>query len=171
LRKLLTTLAALGIFAALSLSIFGIPLIAHGFATSCLGGYSGEPEIYMWGLAWYPHAISHNLAPLETNVVWAPSGFNLAWATTIPGASIAAWPLTRLWGVVTAYNVLILLAPILASFTAFLLYRDITGTFWPALIGGAIFGFSPYIQEQIVGHLDLVLVFVIPLLVCLVLIH
>ena len=125
----------------------------------------------MWGLAWYPHAISHGLDPLESNVVWAPSGFNLAWATTIPGASIAAWPLTRLWGVVTAYNVLTLLAPILASFTAFVLYREVTGTFGPALVGGAISGFSPYIQEQLAGHLDLALVFVVPLLPWLVLMH
>ncbi len=171
MRKLLTTLGALAIFAALSVSIFGTPLIARGFATSCFGGYTGEPQIYMWGLAWYPHAISHRLVPLETSVVWAPSGFNLAWATTIPGASLAAWPLTRIVGVVASYNVLTLLAPILASFTAFVLYRYVTGAFWPALIGGGIFGFSPYMQEQLTGHLDLVLVFVIPILPWLVLLH
>jgi hypothetical protein len=55
-----------------------------------------------------------------------------------------------------------LLAPLLAAFFAFLLCRYVTGRFAPALIGGYIFGFSPYMLGHLLGHLDLVLVFPIP---------
>jgi hypothetical protein len=165
MRPTLTYLGALAIFAALSIAIFGAPLMARGFSTFRLRVWSaGDPQIYMWGLAWYPYALAHRLDPLETAAVWAPTGFNLAWATTIPAAALAAWPLTRFWGLIPAYNCLTLFAPTLASFTAFVLFRCVTGGFWPAIVGGAVFGFSPYMQEQMTGHLHLVLVFIVPLL-------
>jgi hypothetical protein len=64
-----------------------------------------------------------------------------------------------------------LFAPAFASFTAFVLYRYVTGAFWASMLGGVIFGFSPYMQEQLTGHLHLVLVFIIPLLPWLVVLH
>jgi hypothetical protein len=94
--RILTYCVAFAIFAVLSIAIFCAPLIARGFSSYRLGDtIAGDPQIYMWGLAWYPHALTHGLDPLETTAVRAPSGFNLAWATTIPGAAIAAGPLTR----------------------------------------------------------------------------
>src|SRR5215469_16375818 len=152
MTRTLTHLGALGIFAGLSIAIFGVPLLQRGFSSQNIGFWSGDPQVYIWGLAWYPHAISHGLDPLETSVVWAPTGFNLAWSTTIPGASLVAWPLTRLWGLIPAYNVLTILAPALASFTGFLFFRYITDALWPSVLGAAIFGFSPYMQEQLTDH-------------------
>lgn len=172
MRTGLSHFGALAIFVALSIAIFGVPLLARGFASFRIGAWSaGDPQVYMWGMAWYPHAITRGLDPLETTAVWAPTGFNLAWSTTVPGASLAAWPLTRLWGLIPAYNVLTVLAPALASFSAFVLCLYLTGAFWPSMVGGAIFGFSPYMQVQLTGHMVLFLVFVVPLLPYLVLQH
>ena len=48
----------------------------------------------MWSLVWWPHAMANGINPLLTTAIWAPSGFNLAWGTCIPLASILASPLT-----------------------------------------------------------------------------
>ena len=60
MRRTLTYLRALAFLAAFSIAVFGLPLIAPGFSDYRLGHrIAGDPQIYMWGLAWYPHAITH----------------------------------------------------------------------------------------------------------------
>jgi hypothetical protein len=107
-----------------------------------------------------------------TDVVWAPVPMNLAWSTGAPLVSFLAWPLTATFGPVAAFNVLCLIAPPLAAWTAFLLCRYVSGSVGPALLGGYIFGFSPFmLGHQIWGHTDLTMVFLIPLAVYLVLLR
>jgi hypothetical protein len=68
MRTALTHLGALAIFAALSIAVFGVPLIARGFSSFRIGdSIAGDPQIYMWGFA-----IAHGLAPLDSAAVWAP---------------------------------------------------------------------------------------------------
>ena len=81
------------------------------------------------------------------------------------------WPVTRLLGPVVAYNLWCLLAPATAGWTAFILCRYITRSFWPALLGGYLFGFSSYMVGQMAGHLDLVTIFPVPIAVLLVLLR
>jgi uncharacterized membrane protein len=117
----------------------------------------------MWGLAWYPWALVHRLNPLYTDAAWAPAGCTLAWSTTIPGAALLMWPVTRVAGLVASYNILCLLTPALSAFTAFLLCRHVTRDFRAALAGGFIFGFSTYMTGELLDHLSLAMVFLIPL--------
>ncbi len=117
----------------------------------------------MWLMAWWPHALAHGLNPLFTDAIWAPHGLNLAWATSMPLASlIAALPIA-IAGPVAVYNLLCLLALALAAWTAFVLCRYLTGAYCASLAGGYIFGFSAYMLGQTLAHLDLLLVFPIPL--------
>jgi hypothetical protein len=160
--------SALAIYTTLSIYCFGIPIIFHP-STLYVGVSGTDPTIFMWCLTWWPHAIMNHSNPFITHVIWAPSGYNLAWATSIPGPSLLAWPLTRRFGPVVAYNVLCLLGPASAAWATFLLCRYIARHFWPAILGGYVFGFSPYIVGQMRGHLFLLMVFPIPILVLLVL--
>jgi hypothetical protein len=109
--------------------------------------------------------------PFVSHVVWAPQGVDLAWTTTVPGPSILAWPVTALFGPVAAFNVWMLLAPALAGWTAYLLFRHVTGAFWASLVGGFLFGFSSFELAQMTAHLNLALIFPIPLAVLLVLLR
>jgi hypothetical protein len=127
-----------------------------------VGDAGADKSIFMWSFVWWPHALAHLHDPFAANVVWAPHGIDLAWTTTVPGASLLALPLTLLAGPVVAYNVLAVAGPALAAWTAFLLARHIAGVFAPALIGGYVFGFSSYELGQTVGHLHLTLVFLVP---------
>ncbi|HEY2524574.1 MAG TPA: hypothetical protein VGI29_05910, partial [Candidatus Binataceae bacterium] len=157
------TAAALVLYAIASVGFFGIPLCG-GFSHLRLGfEAAGDAQIPMWGLAWYPYAFAHRLDPLFTRAAWAPAGCTLAWSTTFPGAALAMWPVTRVAGIVATYNLLCLITPPLSAFTAFALCRYLTGDFRASLAGGFVFGFSTYISWELLDHLTLAMVFLLPL--------
>ena len=153
--------AAFLIYLAISLFFFGLPLAGH-FSSYYLGRDADPPQM-MWLLGWWPYAIRHHLNPFLTDYVWAPVGFNFAWMTSTPLASILAAPLTKAVGLVASLNILTILAAPTAAFSAFVLCRRISRSFWPSMLGGFVFGFSSYMMGQTLGHLNLVLVFPIPL--------
>jgi hypothetical protein len=128
------SLASLLIYFGLSLFFFGRSLAGH-FSNAHLGT-GPDPSVMIWMLVWWSHSLGHRLNVFVTHAIWAPSGFNLAWATCIPLAAWIALPLTRTFGPVVSYNLLCLLAPALASWTAFILCRYLTNSYWPSLIGG-----------------------------------
>jgi len=161
--------AALVLYLAISAGLFAGPLLADPGGVS-LGG-RGDPPLFMWCLTWWPHALLHRLNPFITTVVYAPTGFNLTWATSVPTLALLAAPLTLSAGPVISFNVLMLLAPALAAWSMFLLCRHLTGRAIPALFAGYIYGYSSYEIGQIwAGHLNLASTCLLPLavLLCLV---
>ena len=155
--------AALALYAFVSMGLFGRAL-SGGFTRSYIG-HGVDATFLTWTLVWWPHAIHQGLNPFWCRSVWAPEGFNLAWSGGLPLAALAAAPLTAGAGPVASYNALCLIAPIAAAWSAFLLCRRLSGSYWPALLGGYLFGFSSYILGQLAGsHLNLILVFPAPLI-------
>src|SRR5690349_23617540 len=53
--------AALAVYLALTVGLFGGPLLANPAGVS-LGG-RGDPPLFMWCLTWWPHALLHRLNP------------------------------------------------------------------------------------------------------------
>ncbi len=123
----------------------------------------------MWTLGWWPYALTHRIDPFLCKIVWSPSGVNLAWVVSMPILALGAWPITRVLGLVGTFNVMSLMGPAIAAWSAFLLARHITGRYWPSTLAGYIFGFSPFILCHMLGQLFLLYVFPIPLAVLLVL--
>ncbi len=152
---------ALAIYLAISFAFFGVPVAAHPGRDWI--GSGADPQIFVWSLGWWPHAILHWQNPILAHSVWPPVGLNLAWVSSIPGLALAFAPVTLLAGPVAAYNVASILMPALAAWTAFLLCRHVTRSFWPSLAGGYLFGFSSYMLGQFQGHLNLTSVFLLPL--------
>jgi hypothetical protein len=150
-------------YTVLSLVFFGMPLV-NRLSQTYIGGGT-DPICHIWAIAWWPFALAHRINPLITHALWAPSGYNLVWGTDIPGPSLLTYPITRFFGPVVSYNVLCLIAPPAAAVSAFVLCRYTCGRFWPAMLGGYIFGFSPYMLSHLLAHLVLILVFPVPLLV------
>jgi hypothetical protein len=165
----LQRVCAFSIYLAASLLFFGLPLLGH-FAHRFVGDRA-DSLIEMWALAWWPHALGSGLNPIITQAVWAPAGYNLAWTPSIPSPSLALYPITRLFGPIVSYNLLCLLLPALAAFSMFVLCRYLTGQFWPAIVGGYIFGFSQYVLAHMLGHLFLLVIFPIPLAIYIVLLR
>ena len=154
------------IFFGLSVWLFGRTVILD--LSGKYLGWGSDPSQYIWALAWWPHALARHLNPFLVPVVWAPVDWNLAWFTSIPGPSLIMYPVTRFFGPVVSYNLWCVLAPAAAAWTAFILCRYMTQSFWPGLLGGYLFGFSSYIVGQL-GHPDLVTVFPVPIVALLVL--
>ncbi len=126
-------------------------------------------QVMTWSLEWWPWAISHGLDPLHTRLLWPPEGFSTLWMTTIPAPALLALPVTIAAGPLLAYNLLMLAAVPLASAAAYSLCRELTGRFAPSLVGGLLFGLSPYMLGHTLSqHLDLTFVFPVPLLMLLV---
>ncbi len=159
-------LAGAGVLAGYTLVAFlylGVrPLVESGHQYV---GYGYDPQIFIWSLAWWPHAIASGENPFVTHAIWAPYGLNLAWSTTVPGLALLFAPLTILAGPIVAYDVAAVVLPALAAWTGYLLCRYLTRSLWPSLVGGYLFGFSSYLlaEDGYGGHLNLGSVFLLPL--------
>jgi len=152
---------AFAIYLALAATFFARGLGGR-FSTAYVGKGVDPPQL-MWLMGWWPHAIAHGLNPLFTDAIWAPRGLNLAWATTMPLLSLLAAAPVAFLGPVAIYNLCCLLALALAAWSAFVLCRYLTGAYCASLAGGYVFGFSAYMLGQTLAHLNLLLVFPIPL--------
>jgi len=150
--------------------VLAVVVFARGLNGRWSGAYIGrgvDPPHLMWLLSWWPHALARGLNPFYTDAIWAPHGLNLAWATSMPLVSIIASGPIIVAGPVQVYNVLCVLAIASAGWSAFVLCRYLSGVYWASLIAGYIFGFSAYMLGQTLAHLDLLLVFPLPLFVLL----
>jgi hypothetical protein len=155
---------ALFFYTVMALLTIGRHVIAHPRTVSASVG-SGDPSLFMWGLAWWPHAIAHGLNPFVSHYLWSPVGVNTAQATLLPTVAIALAPFTALWGPIFSYNILAIASPVLSALTAYLLCRRLVRRELPAVAGGYLFGFSSYEFAQLTGHLNLTLTFLIPVMV------
>jgi hypothetical protein len=161
-RRGWTSAAVLVGYVLISFAYWGLRLVPH--PGRYYVGTGTDPQIFIWSIGWWPHAIAHNLSAVQTHAIWAPEGQNLAWATSVPGVALAFSPLTWLAGPVVSYNVAAVLMPALAAWTAFLLCRHLTRSTWPSVVGGYLFGFSSYMIGQTEGHMHMTSVFLLPLI-------
>ena len=142
-RRGWTSGLALGGYVLVAFLYFGLPALGNGGRTY-IGTPNADAQLEIWAFAWWPHAILHGHNPFFTHVLWAPSGVELAWPTMAPGLALAFAPLTYLLGPTGSFDVCAVLMPALSAWTAYLLCRHLTKSFWPSLAGGYIFGFSAY---------------------------
>ncbi len=154
---------AFAIYLALSMLFFGRGLIGH-FSDRYIGS-GADAGAYIWFIEWFHYALTHHLNLFLPHVIWAPRGVNLAGSAFAPLAGFLAFPITHLWGPVVAYNFLLIACPPLSAWASFVLCRRVSGVYWPSVVGGYVFGFSPYMLGHLLGQLDLALVFLLPLMV------
>jgi hypothetical protein len=133
-----------------------------------VGAFSGDQSFFAWSLVHWVEVLEGNQVPFLTDRIDAPFGFNLAWATTIPGPAIVISPLTALAGPLTSYSVLAIAAPALAAWAAYLLCRHLTRDPLAAICAGWIFGFSSYMLGETLNHVNLALIWALPLIVLIV---
>jgi hypothetical protein len=132
--------------------------------TNHILGYTSDPSLIMWFLAWWPWALTHHVTSLTTHLVWQPAGLNIAWTTCVPLLALLAAPITLLVGPLLSFNVLTLAAPVLAAWAAYFLCLELEVPPLAALFGGLYFGFSSYEAAQLFDHLNLDFTVLIPLI-------
>lgn len=132
---------------------------------SGLLGDPGDNFQHAWFLWHFARALLRGHNPFYTHLMFYPTRVNLTWSTTDPLAGFLALPLSVFAGPVVAYNLSLILQLALAAFCARLLCLRISQNEVAALIGGMLFGFSPYLMAQALQHLSLVTAFPIPLFI------
>jgi len=145
---------AFGGFLALSVIMWSKVWIT-GHPTSTMPCPCGDPALEMWWLQWLPWAIVHGHNPLYTNALYAGQGGVNALANTsalFPGLVVS--PVTLLFGSVAGFNVAVTLAPAASAWCMFLFARKVT-RFVPAQVAaGLVWGFSPFVFDNLsLGHL------------------
>ncbi len=166
-RAPLAIIGAILVYLAAAYLLVGRGLLGDSTGRIVSNGAGHDPSVMIWSLAWFPHALANHLDVFYSRAVWWPVGINLAWMTSIPGAALLAWPITSGFGPVASFNALSFIALPAAAFTGFLLCRHVTGRNRASLLGGYVFGFSPYFLGHLQNHLLLILAFPIPLVVLL----
>ena len=158
----------LALYVGLSLVLFGLPVIGH-LGSHIIAADQIDSSAVMWLLAWWPHALLHGLNPFVTHQAFYPSGYNLEWSTSMPLEGILLAPITLAFSPAVTWNIIQLASPALSAWTGFLLCRHLTGRTLPSLVGGYLFGFSPYVLLELIGAPSLAMVALLPVFVLLVL--
>ncbi|MDQ6712731.1 MAG: hypothetical protein M3Z28_06020, partial [Candidatus Dormibacteraeota bacterium] len=167
-------LAGAGVlYLALAIGFFASIWFTPGAPGSTALGVGGDPQLAIWFLHWQGFALTHGQNLVFTTYLDAPDGVNLMWNTTAPLIGVVLAPITLTLGAVFAYNLAETLGLALSALAAFLMIRryvratDGIGTL-AALVGGALYGFSPYMAAHALGHPPAVALFTLPLMVLLV---
>lgn len=149
-------------YTAVAFVYFGIRLVPH--PGRYLLGTGGDPQIFVWAFAWWPHAIATGQNPIISHAIYAPHGIDLVWATSVPLLALIFAPLTLAAGPDVSANVAALLMPALVAWSGYLLCRYLTGSVRAAIVGGYLLGFSSYMLGEELGHLHMTAVFLVPLI-------
>jgi hypothetical protein len=123
-----------------------------------------DVDVQTWFLGWTAHALSHGLNPFFTSAFDYPSGVNLVQNTTMPLLGALVSPLTLLVNPVASMNLLVWLAFPLSALSAYFVLRRFVAWDVAAFVGGALYGFSPWVVIQNLYHLNLCFVPLPPLI-------
>lgn len=155
----------LGVIAAFAVP--GVVLWWHawdGHLSSTLTCACGDPGQQVWFIAWPEYALAHGQNPFFSHLVYAPQGANLLSSTSSLFMGTLMIPVTALAGPVAATTVALTLAPALSAWGCWLACRRLTGWGPPAVLAGLLFGYSPFVVDNLaLGHVQLTLLVVPPL--------
>jgi hypothetical protein len=147
-------------------------LLAHGATlTDHVLGLGPDPDQFIWCLRYLPWAVAHHQFAPMTHLLWQPYGVNLAWVTTVPLLGVLMAPVTLAFGPVLSFNLLTLVAPVLAGWAAYFLCLELCELPSVAMLGGFIFAFSSYEAAQSIDHLNLDFTALLPLILLVALRH
>ncbi|HEV3102105.1 MAG TPA: hypothetical protein VG426_07165 [Candidatus Dormibacteraeota bacterium] len=148
-RRLPSTWSALVFYAALAVALFSSTWADP--AGSWIGSPK-DPALFVWYLGWIPHELAHGHNPLFTDYLSYPPGVNLMWNTSMIFPALLLWPVTSLFGPVVAYNVLITAGIALSAWFGFLAARRFVESAPACAVAGLVYGFSPALIAQAMGH-------------------
>jgi hypothetical protein len=149
LRRPPATWIALAAYALLAVAIF-----SNTWA-DLAGRWIGspkDPQLFIWYLGWIPHQLGLGENPLFTDYLSYPQGANLMWNTSMIFPAVLLWPVTAGFGPVVAYNLLITAGIALSAWCGFLAARLVVDRRLMCFVAGLIYGFSPALMAQALGH-------------------
>ena len=132
--------------------------------TSRIIGVGEDPLQFIWFFTWPAYALTHGQNPFITRAIDYPSGVNLMWNSSSPLIGVVTWPVRAVFGPILNFDLVETLAPALSAWTAFLWIRRKVSHPLAAALGAALFGFSPGMLGQLLGHPHVTAAFLPPLM-------
>ena len=119
--------------------------------TTAVPGNGYDSWQNLWNMWWLKQALLHGHNPYFTPMLYYPTGASLLLHTLNPINFLLTLPIQALFGLVVAYNAVVLISLISSGYTAYLLAVDVVGDRRAALVAGAIYAFSGYLLAQVFG--------------------
>ena len=154
-------LAAVLVFSALAVWSTYPLILRPGDAVP--GVDPGDNLASLWNTWSFHQAVQSGTPVYRTSGLFAPLGTQLSLHTHATTHSLLAWPWTLVTTVAAAHNLALLIGLTLNGICAFLLAHLVAGRFLPALAAGWIFAASGFVQVHLLGHMNLVHAWVLPL--------
>src|ERR1700704_3524566 len=148
-RRLPTTWLALSSYVLLAVALFSSTWVDP--AGSWIGSPK-DPRLFIWYLGWIPHELGEGSNPLFTDYLSYPPGVNLLWNTSMIFPALVLWPVNSLFGPVVAYNVPTTAGIALSAWFGFLAARRFIDRPSMCVLAGLVYGFSPALIAQAMGH-------------------
>ncbi|HUC37835.1 MAG TPA: hypothetical protein VMR97_12030 [Acidimicrobiales bacterium] len=156
---------SIGLYAAIGVVAFWHAWVSGPSQYALSGG--GDQAASMWFLTWAPYSLLHGHNPLFSAYGNYPYGVNLMANTSTLPLGLLVSPVTLLFGPVVSFNLVGTLAFVLSAGAAYALLCRFTTWRPAAFAGGLLYGFSPYMVAQGIGHMNLVFVPLPPLILLL----
>ena len=134
--------------------------------SAMVAGNTTDTDLFAWFLRYDATAIAHGRLPaLVTTAMNAPIGINLMWNTSLLVPGILLTPVTLLAGPQASLTVLVTAGFAGSAASMFYMLRRWQVSRPAAALGGAVYGFSPALLHSAVGHYNLQLAVLPPLIV------
>ncbi len=143
--------------------VYTWPLVAHfgsavpGIVTAQLKTSTVDQDQVLWSLWWTARSLGSGHNPYLTTLLYYP--YNAATFGHPPLSlylfdlqilhTTLGWPLVQLFGLVSAYNFIVLFSFVVAALGAYLLARDRAISIGGAFFVGLVYGLGPYHQTQL----------------------
>ncbi|MCL5102276.1 MAG: hypothetical protein M1544_02890 [Candidatus Marsarchaeota archaeon] len=155
-----TTVSALVLYAIIALIVFN-PVFSH--ISTTVPGTGGDSFLNLWEIWWTGYALSTHASLYYTYSVFWPVGANLIYQTISPLTGIISLPF-QAFGLVTAYNITLLIGILISAFGMFVLAKYITKNAYAAFLAGLFYAFSATHVAQSYSHMNWVDIGFIPVL-------
>ncbi len=113
-----------------------------------------------WNLWWVKVALLvEHTHPWFTDLLYHPTGVGLLFHTLNGFNGFTFLPVQLAWGLIPAYNAVVVFSFVMGGLGAYLLARHVLGPQagrLPAFVAGLVFTFSPYHFAHLLGHMQLI---------------
>src|SRR5439155_15161950 len=161
-RRTVTLAAVYYLLAALAVTLW----LWRDPASRTVAGNPYDADQLAWFFRYDATAIAHGHLPaLITTAMNAPHGVSVMWNTfmLLPGALLT--PVTLLLGPQTALTVFMTAGFAGSALAMFYVLRRWDVSVSAAVLGGAVYGFSPAVLHSAIGHYDLQFAVLPPLMI------
>lgn len=135
-------------------------------ASRTVAGNPDDADLFAWYMRYAAVAVAHGHLPaLVTSALNAPGGINLMWNSSLLLPCLLLSPVTLLLGPQVSLTVLTTIGFAGSAAAMFCVLRRWRVSLSAAALGGAVYGFSPALLQSAIGHYNLQLAILPPLIV------